>query len=94
MLLSFAKNMGKNVSNKQGQKLFDSAKKSKTNPIKTASKRIIQKTAESTSGLIGNKIADKTTSISKTSTKEKQTELAQRTQQKKIYISRRKTANY
>ena len=86
--------MGKNVSNKQRQNLFDSAKKSKTDPIKTASKRIIQKTAESTSGLIGNKIADKTTSISKTSTKEKQTELAQRTQQKKIYISRRKTENY
>ena len=43
--LSFAKNMDKNVSNKYRQKLLDSAKKSTTNAIKTASKRAIQKTA-------------------------------------------------
>ena len=41
--LSFAKNMGKNLSNKYGQKLLDSAKKSTTDAIKTASKRAIQK---------------------------------------------------
>ena len=57
--LSFAKNMGKNFTNKYGQKLFDSAKKSTTVAIKTPSKRAIQKTAEATVGLIGNKIADK-----------------------------------
>ena len=39
--LSFAKNIGKNVTNKYGQKLFDSAKKSKTDAIKTVSKRAI-----------------------------------------------------
>ena len=43
---SFAKNMGKNLSNKYGQKRLDSAKKSKTDAIKTASKRAIQKIAE------------------------------------------------
>ena len=43
--LSFAKNMGNNLSNKHGQKLLDSAKKSATNAIKTASKRAIQETA-------------------------------------------------
>ena len=63
--LSFAKNMGKNLSNKYGQKLLDSAKKSTTDAIKTASKRAIQKTAEATGDLIGNKIADKITSVSK-----------------------------
>ena len=47
-LLSFAKNMGKNLSNKHGQKLIDSAKKSTTDTIKTVSKRAIQKTAEAT----------------------------------------------
>ena len=67
--LSFAKNMGKSLSNKYGQKLLDSAKKSTTNAIKAASKRAIQKTAEATGGLIGNKIADKITSVSKKSTK-------------------------
>ena len=65
--LSFAKNMGKNVSSKYGQKPLDSAKKSTTDPIKTASKRAIQKIAEATSDLIGNKIADKITSVSKKS---------------------------
>ena len=63
-LLSFAKNMGKSLSNKYGQKLLDSAKKSTTDAIKTASKRAIQKTAEATGDLIGIKIADKITSVS------------------------------
>ena len=62
--LSFAKNIGKSLSNKYGQKLLDSAKKSTTDAIKTASKRAIQKTAEATGDLIGNKIADKITSFS------------------------------
>ena len=53
-ILSFTKNMGKNLSNKYGQKLLDSAKKSTTNARKTASKRAIQKTAETTGDLIGN----------------------------------------
>ena len=39
--LFFAKKMGESLSNKYGQKLFDSAKKSKTDAIKTASKRAI-----------------------------------------------------
>ena len=65
--LSFAKNMGKSLSNKYGQKLLDSAKKSTTDAIKTASKRAIQKTAEATGDLIGNKIADKIISVSKNS---------------------------
>ena len=63
--LSFAKNIGKNLSNRYGQKLLDSAKKSKTDAIKIASKRAIQKTAEATGDLIGNKIANKITSVSK-----------------------------
>ena len=58
--LSFAKNMGKSLSNK-----YDSTKKFATDAIKTASKRAIQKTAEATGDLIGNKIADKITSVSK-----------------------------
>ena len=68
--LSFAKNIGKNLSNKYGQKIIDTAKKSTTDAIKTASKRAIQKTAEATGDLIGNNIVDKITSISKKSNKE------------------------
>ena len=51
--------MGKSLSNKYDQKLIDSAKKSTTDALKTAWKRAIQKTAEATGDLIGNKIADK-----------------------------------
>ena len=57
--------LAKNLSNKYSQKLIDTAKKSTTDALKTASKRAIQKTAEETGDLIGNKIADKITSISK-----------------------------
>ena len=64
-LLSFAKNMAKNLSNNYREKLLDSAKKSTTDWIKTVSKRAIQKTAEVTGDFIRNKIADKITSVSK-----------------------------
>ena len=47
------------MSNKYSQKLVDSAKKFATDVIKTASKIAIQKTAEASGDLIGNKIADK-----------------------------------
>ena len=53
------KNIGKNLSTKYGQKLLNSAKKSAIDAIKTDSKKAIQKTAEATGDLIGNKIADK-----------------------------------
>ena len=90
--LSFAKNMGRNVSNKFSQKLLDGAKKSTTDAIETASKRAIQITAEATGNLIGNKIADKTTSVSnKKSTKELPNDGAEenvkRATPKKRYIS-------
>ena len=63
--LSFLKNIGKYLSNKYGQKLLNSAKKSATDAIKTASKIPAQKTAEATGDLIGNKIADKMKGVSK-----------------------------
>ena len=58
-LMSFARSM----SNKYGKKLVDTAKKSATDAIKTDSKIAIQKTAEAKGDLVGNKIADKITSI-------------------------------
>ena len=90
--LSFAKNMGKSLSNKYGQKLLDSAKKSTTDAIKTASKRAIHKTAEATGDLIVNKFADKITSVSKKkSTKElpnnETEENTEITAHKKRYVS-------
>ena len=63
--LSFTKNIGRNLCNKYGQKLFDTAKKSAADALKTASKREIQKAVEATVDLVGNKITDKITSYSK-----------------------------
>ena len=85
--LSFAKNMSKHLSNKYGQKLFDSAKKSTTDTIKTAPKRAIQKTAEATGDLIGNKIADKITSVSKKKPNNNNNEDVELTTHKERYIS-------
>ena len=79
------------------KKLIDTPKKSATYAINTASKRAIQKTAEATSDLVGNKIADKITSVSKKSTKKLPTidEDAELTiPKKKIYTTRKKTTNY
>ena len=68
VFLPFARNIGthaakatKNMINKYSQKLVDTAKKSTTDTIRTAPKRAIQKTAEATKDLIGNKITDKIT---------------------------------
>ena len=63
--LSFAKNIGKHLSNKYNQKLLNSAKSSTADATKNASRRAIQKTAEATGDSIGNKIADKITTVSK-----------------------------
>ena len=57
---------------KYGKKLIDTATKTGIDPVKTASKRVVQKNAEATRGLIGNKIADKITSVGKTKEKEKE----------------------
>ena len=83
--MSFTRSM----SNKFGKKLVDTAKKSATDAVKTASKRAIQKTVEATGDFIGNKIADKITSASKKSTKKLPTidEDAKITTHKKRYIS-------
>ena len=59
--LSFARKFR----DKYGNKLMDTTTKTGNDFVKTASKRVVQKTAESTGDLIGNKIADKVTSIDK-----------------------------
>ena len=75
--LSFAKKIG----DKYGKKLMDTATKTEINAAKTASKWVVQKTAEATGHLIGNKTADKITSLGNTKSKEKEYE------RQEIYIS-------
>ena len=81
--LSFDKNIG----NKYGKKLLDTAKKSTTDAIKTVSKKAIQKTAEATGDLIGNKIADKITSILKKPNNNDDDDDVELTTHKKRYTS-------
>ena len=65
---------------KFGDKLMNTATKTGIDATKTASKRIVQKAAEATGDLIGNKIADKITSVGKSKTDHKTKKV------KKIYI--------
>ena len=99
--LSFARNIGthatkvaNNMSSKYSQKLADTAKKS-TDVIETASKRVIQKTAEATGDLVGNKIADKITSASKNCIMKNhhQLTLIKKYQKKDIFLQKKAT-NY
>ena len=66
--MSFARKFG----DEYGKKLMDTATRTGIDAAKTASKRVVQKTAETTGDLIENKIADKITSLGKTKTKEKE----------------------
>ena len=60
--LSFARKFG----DKCDKNLLDTATKTGVDAAETASKQVAQKTAEATQDLIGNKIADKITSLGKT----------------------------
>ena len=103
--LSAAKIMGKhatevakNMSNNYSQKRLDSAKKSGVDAIKTPSKRAIQKTAEATGDLIGNKIADNVTKASKNNLEEETKNEIEIPKERYIYIyiyiCRKKRTNY
>ena len=59
--MSFARKFGE----KDGQKLMNIATKTGIDAAKTASKRVVQKTAEATKDLVGNKTTDKITSVGK-----------------------------
>ena len=68
--LSFARKFG----GKYVKKLIDTATKTGIDAAKTASKRVVQKTAEATGDLIRNKIADKITSLGKSKERTKKAE--------------------
>ena len=60
-----SRDISKYVSGKYSQKLLDHARKSAADALKNASNRVIQKAVEATGDLIGNKIADRITKVSK-----------------------------
>ena len=71
--LSFGKNMGKNIGKNISKKLSGDIaraflimlKKSVTDALKTSAKEVIQKTAEASCDLTGNKAVNKITKVSK-----------------------------
>ena len=63
--LPFARKSG----DKYSKKLIDTATKTGIDAAKTASKRVVQNTAEATGNLTGNKIADKIILVGKTKSK-------------------------
>ena len=63
---------------------MDTATKTGIDAAKTASKRVAQKPAETKGDLLGNKTADKITSVGKTKSREKEVET---NKSKEIYIS-------
>ena len=50
---------------------MDTPTKTGIDAVKTASKRVVQKTAEATGDLIGNKVDDKITSVGKSKSTQK-----------------------
>ena len=68
--LSFARKFG----GRYGKNLMDTATKTGIDTAKTTSQRVVQKTAEATEDLIGNKIAHQITSLGKPKEETKKTE--------------------
>ena len=66
---------------------MDTAIKTRLDAAESASKRVVQETAEATGDLTKNKIADKITSLGKTKRK-------RRWKTRNLHITRKKTANY
>ena len=83
--LSFARN----CSNKYGKKKMDNATKTGIDTAKTASKKVLQKNAEATGNLIGNKTVDKIISIGKPKEKVKN-----KRNRRNVHFTRKKTTNY
>ena len=69
--------------------LFATATRTEIDAAKTASKRVVQKTAEATGDLIGNKVADKITSVGKSKKDDKTKKNRQN-----LHSTKKKTTNY
>ena len=93
--LSFARNFGDKygksiINSKNVKKLMDGATKTSKDFAKIAGKKIIHKSVEATGDLVGNKIADKITSIGKPRSKKEKDETNIMEETQEIYISPKK----
>ena len=81
--LSFARKFG----DKYGKELMDTAAKIGKDAAKTASKWVVQKPAQATGELIGNKITDKITAVGKPKKKTRKVEEIYIPEEKRQQIS-------
>ena len=89
--LSFARHFGDKYGNsiinsKNVKKLMDGATKTSKDFAKIAGKKIVHKSAEETGDLVGNKIADKITSMGKPRSKKEKDETNITEETQEIYI--------
>ena len=89
--LSFAPDFGDEygksiINSKNVKKLMDDATKTSKDFTRIAGKRIIHKSAEATGDLVGNKIADKITSMGKPRSKKEKDETNIMKETQEIYI--------
>ena len=80
--------IAKKFRDKYGKIFIDTATKTGIDGVKTASELVAQKTPEATGDLIGNKIADKITSLGKTKSKKR------RQKTRNLHTTRKKATNY
>ena len=86
MAIKISENIGKNLTSKYSQKFLDPAKQSPTDTLKTAWKKAIQKTAESTGDFVANKFADQIAKVFRSSQIIVQKQLKAKQKDQKIYI--------
>ena len=85
-LMNTAIKTGTNVKIKCGKKLADTAIRTGKDFAKIACKKIVHKSAEATGDLVGNKIADKFTSMDKPRSKKEKCETNIMEETQEIYI--------
>ena len=95
--LSFARNFGDKygksiINSKNVKKLMDGATKTSKLFAKIAGKKIVHKSAEATGDLVGNKIADKITSMGEPRSKKEKDETKKWKKHKKfIFLQKRES---
>ena len=90
--MSFARNIGnkygkkifevgKSIKNKYGKKIFDNSLSADKDFAKIAGKKVLTKSAEATSDLIGNKIADRITKSARNKEQKEDDRIMEETQE-------------
>ena len=80
-LFNKSMDVGKKMSNKYGRKILDKSMDAGKDFAKIAGKKVLTKSAEATGDLIGNKIADRITKITRNKDKKEDDRIMEETQE-------------